>query len=121
LYARIALRRRDSATARSALAASLEIAVSVNRPSLKLAGVCCFAEILEAQGEAQCARRVLEFAAEHPFATDGLRAEIRARLEALIPRATAKRPRPAIGLDELVQRIVVESNVAYVPLIASLS
>ena len=60
-----------------------------------------FADILEAQGEPQCARRVLEFATTHPFATDSLRAEIRARLEALIPRATAKRPRPAVGLDEL--------------------
>src|SRR4029450_13210178 len=83
LFAHLALRRGDRAAARSDLAAALDIAISVGRPSLQLAGVSSFADLLEAQGELECARNVLSYAAEHPATLAVQRDELRARLTQL--------------------------------------
>jgi tetratricopeptide (TPR) repeat protein len=122
LFVRLALRRGDFPSARSDLAAALDIAISVGRPSLQIAGVTCFVEILEAQGEAECARRILSFAADHPSTSAPERAVIRARLAdwPMDAGADAKPVWPGLELDELVHRIVVESNLAHAPLIAAL-
>ncbi len=119
LFVRLALQRHDLAAARFDLAAALEIAISIGRPSLQIAGVSGFAEILEAQGELDCASRILSFAADHPLADASQRAEIRARLRRLRP-ATGAGPASGLALDELVRRIVVESSTAYKGLIATL-
>jgi len=114
------LRRGDWPAARSELAASLSMAISLGRPSLKLAGVTCFAELLQAQGEPDCARGILGFAADHPSASGAQRAEIGAQLAHWAHAAKAEPSWPGLELDELVHRIVVESNVAHAPLIAAL-
>jgi len=119
-FVRLALRRADFPAARSDLATALSIAISVGRPSLRIAGITCFAEILEAQGEADCARRVLGFAASHPSTSAAERADIRARLAQGRSATNAEPAWPGLELDELVHRIVVESNVAHAPLIAVL-
>ena len=120
LFVRLALRRGDWAGARSDLAASLGIAIAVGRLSLQLAGACCFAEVLEAQGESECAQQIMAFAAAHPSASAAQRAEIRARLAQWHLAASAQSAWPGLELDELVHRIVVESNIAHAPLIATL-
>jgi predicted ATPase/DNA-binding SARP family transcriptional activator len=116
--ARIALQRRDLDAARADLAHALELALAIGRPGLKFAGVSLFAEVLAAQGETECMRRVLAFAADHPAIGATERDQVRARLAKLpsdVPHAW-----PGLELDELVHRIVVERNVAYGPLIAAL-
>ena len=122
MFVRLALRRGDREAARSDLAASLGIAILVGRPLHLLAGVACFAEVLEAQGDSDCARRILVFASNHPSTSAAQRAEIRARLAQFPATANAEPAWPGLELelDELVHRIVVESNIAYAPLIAAL-
>jgi tetratricopeptide (TPR) repeat protein len=120
LFVRLALRRGNLPAARSDLAGSLEIAISVGRLSLQLAGVSCFAEVLEAQGESDCAQRILSFAADHHSTSAAQRAEIRERLAQWRPAASAASAWPGLELDELVHRIVVESNIAHAALIATL-
>jgi predicted ATPase/DNA-binding SARP family transcriptional activator/Tfp pilus assembly protein PilF len=120
LFVRLALRRSDVAAARSELAAALELAIVLGRPTLKLSGVCCFAELLETQGERNGARRVLEFAAGHPSTVEGLRAEIRTRLGELGPAPGGSSSWTGLDLDELAQRIVVETSIGHAPLIATL-
>jgi predicted ATPase/DNA-binding SARP family transcriptional activator len=120
LLARIALRRADMDSARSDLRASLEIAIAIGRTSMQVAGVACFADVLAAQGELEGARRVLAFVAEHPSLGAGEREEIRARLAQWGASARAEPARPRLELGDLVHRIVVETDVAHAPLIASI-
>jgi hypothetical protein len=118
--ARLALRRGDLPAARSELAAAMEIANAIGGPQLRLEGVSCFAEILDAQGESDCARAVLAFAAGHPLLNERERAQLRGRLEHLSPAADTLPAKPGIELDELAHRIVVESSLAHAPLISAL-
>ena len=68
-----------------------------------------------------CARRVLTYAADHPTASALVRDEIRRRLETLpASERMPTPPWPKLELDDLLHRIVVESNVAHAPLIATL-
>jgi predicted ATPase/DNA-binding SARP family transcriptional activator len=116
--ARIALQRRDLEAARADLAQALELALAIGRPALKFSGVSLFAEVLAAQGESDCARRVLAFAADHPAIGATERDQVRVRL-AKLP-SDAAHAWPGLELDELVHRIVVERNVSYGPLVAAL-
>jgi DNA-binding SARP family transcriptional activator/tetratricopeptide (TPR) repeat protein len=118
--ARLAVRRGDNDAARSALAEGLGIALELRSPSLKLNAVESFAELLSAQGEVSCARRVLAYAADHPTASAPVRDDIRARLDKLPASEHAEPPWPKLELDDLLHRIVVESNIAHAPLIATL-
>jgi tetratricopeptide (TPR) repeat protein len=120
LFVRLALRHGDFSAARSALAAALGIAISVGRPTLQLAGVACLAEVLEAQGEPDCARQILAFAADHPSTIAAQRADLQARLAQWGPATNTEPSWPGLELDELVHRIVVESSIAHAPLIATL-
>lgn len=119
-FARLALRRGDLVSARSELAASMGIANAIGAPSLQLEGVSCFAEVLRAQGELECARQVLSFAADHPSMRALGRDAIRARLAQWRPAANAVPAWPGIELDELVHRIVVETDIAHSSLISVL-
>ena len=76
-----------------------------------------FADVLHAQGEAACARRVLAFAAAHPAINATERDDLLARL-AKDPAPVA--PWPGIELGELAHRIVAERDLAHAPLIAAL-
>ena len=78
-----------------------------------------FAEVLQAQGDRVCARRVLAFAADHPSVSAPDRKEIMDQL-ARLPAPEVPEPWPAIELDELVHRIISEAPLAHAPLIASL-
>jgi predicted ATPase/DNA-binding SARP family transcriptional activator/Tfp pilus assembly protein PilF len=120
LFVRLAARRRDLHTARTELAAALEMAMTLGRPTHKLSGVCCFAELLEAQGQHEGARLILAFVADHPLAIEGLRAEARTRLSELGP-PSGSATWPGIEPDELIRRIIAETSIAHAPLIATLA
>jgi tetratricopeptide (TPR) repeat protein len=118
-FARFALEKGDLDAARRHLAESMEIALTIGRPSLQIEGLCFFAEVLAEQGELDCARRVLAFAADDSSVSVPDREEIRARLERF-PAASPAAPGLSLELREMLQRIVVEAGIAYAPLIAAL-
>jgi predicted ATPase/DNA-binding SARP family transcriptional activator/tetratricopeptide (TPR) repeat protein len=118
--ARLALKRGEIDAARSSLSDALSTAIALGLPSLKFDALACFSEILSAQGAMPDARRVLDYAASHPTATASARDEMRRRLATLSTDSTDPPAWPDIELDELLNRIVVESPQAYAPLIASL-
>jgi tetratricopeptide (TPR) repeat protein len=117
--ATLAARRGNIEAARSALADGLSIALDLGMASLKFDAVNCFADVLQAQGEASCARRVLAYAAAHPTANGQVRDQFHRRL-AELPNADTESAWPELELDELLHRIVVESKIAHAPLIAAL-
>jgi predicted ATPase/DNA-binding SARP family transcriptional activator len=116
---RLALRRGDLSTARSELAASMAVALAIAQPALQLAGVICLAQILHAQGEPECARNIMGFAADHLATAAPARDEIRAQLTQW--GLAANQPLIGAGLElgEITQRIVAEGTLAYAPLIAA--
>ena len=118
--ASLRIRRGALDDARASLAEGLGLATTLGVITLKFEGLVCFAELLEAQGEAVGARQILMFAADHPAANVATRREIRGRLESLPPLATPVPPCPSLDLDELAHRIVAESRLAHAPLIAVL-
>ena len=112
--------RGDLAAARAHIAESLSVSIALATSSLVFGGVLTFAELLAAQGEVDSARRVLQFAADHPSTSAPERDEAHAIL-AELPPATRPLPGwPGIDLMELAGRIVVEADVAYGPLIGHL-
>ncbi|HVE88494.1 MAG TPA: tetratricopeptide repeat protein, partial [Burkholderiaceae bacterium] len=119
-FLRLALVRGDFRAARAELAASLTIGIAIGRPSLLLAGVGCFAEILAAQGEADCARLLLNFAQAHPSTNPSDRDEFRERMAGLPPASDVDLAWPGIELNDLVQRIVIESGVEQAPLLTAI-
>jgi predicted ATPase/DNA-binding SARP family transcriptional activator/Tfp pilus assembly protein PilF len=119
-FARFALLRSALGAARAEIRVGMELAIAIGRPALLMEGVACLAEILAAQGETVCARSVLHFAMDHPV-TAPLERDVLQRALARLPAAEqAQAPWPGLSLEELAHRIVVESDVAYVPLIAAL-
>jgi predicted ATPase/DNA-binding SARP family transcriptional activator/Tfp pilus assembly protein PilF len=117
---RLALRRSDLTAARSELAVSMAIALDVAQPVLQLAGTICFAQILNAQGESECAHGVMRFAADHPSIDVPTRNEAQTHLKQWHSAASTPSAWPGLALEDLAHRIVIESNVAHAPLIATL-
>jgi predicted ATPase/DNA-binding SARP family transcriptional activator len=113
--ARVAVRRGDLPAARAQLAEALGIANVIGNPSLLIEAVIAFADLLEAQGERDCARLVLAFAADHPLASAPTRQAIRARLG---PGTAPAWPGPA--LEELAHRIAVEAEAGHAALVSFL-
>lgn len=118
-FARIAARRRQPERARAELRAGFDISLAIGSPELGYIGIAAFADLLEAQGEAASARRVLAFVAALPSVSARLRHEFGARLAnwGSPPDGAAW---PGLGADELLHRIVVETDVGHAPLIALL-
>ncbi len=116
----LALRRGDVEAARSELAASLAISLAVGSPSLQLAGIAAFAELLRAQGEPGCAFSILRFAAEQSPQGSPERAEMQALLEQWRDAGSAAPSWPGLGLEDLAHRVIAEAGVAFGPLIALL-
>lgn len=115
--AQVATRRGELATARSELGEGLALARAINREQLMVAGASCFADLLAAQGEHDCARQVLGFVVDHPATAAADREEMRARLAAW-PGTTARAPGwPGLALADLVDRIVAEASAAHAPLL----
>ena len=104
----------------STLADALGTVITIGMASLKFDAVECFAEILQTQGEAACAQRVLAYAIDHPAATAPVREELRAQLLAISETVPGLPVWPDIDLDDLIRRIVVEEKLAHAPLIAAL-
>lgn len=119
-FVRFALRRGDLGAARAELRSGMELAIEVGRPALLLEGLTCLAEILAAQGEAGCAHMVATFAANHPSTGPLERDVLRRYLQRLSATDEGQMAWPGLSLDELTHRIVVETNLAYAPLIATL-
>ena len=119
-FVRSALAREDLDTARSELEASLTLALAIGRPSLLLAGILCFADVLAAQGQSACAHHVLTFASEHSSTNPSDREQIRARIAQLPRPESTDFEWPGFSMEELARFIVTESNAAYAPLIAAL-
>ena len=118
--ASLAVRQGDIEAARSNLSEGLSLALALGTPPLKFDAVMCFSEILQAQGEAVCARRLLAYAAEHPTASGLARDQLRTRLGNLSTGTGEDLPWPGLELDELLHRVVVETSLGYAPLIATL-
>jgi predicted ATPase/DNA-binding SARP family transcriptional activator len=114
-FTRIALNRAELATARHHLRCALRIAVDANLTSLQLAAIEYFAEIVDAQHDQPSARSIRAFAASH----QSISAPEREEIERHLAKESAEQPRPwpGLGLDDLVQRVVAETEVAYEPLL----
>jgi len=117
--ARISLRRDDLGAARSHLRSALEVAVAIDRPSFQREGIALFAQVLAAQGEPACARRVLDFVLANPSLTQHERNALGPDLDrSRAPPAAQRWPGP--DHDGLVGRVIAETDLAYAPLIALL-
>jgi tetratricopeptide (TPR) repeat protein len=119
-FVHFALERRDLKTARAEIAAALTIATAIGRPTLQVAGVAWFAEILAAQGELDCACQVLKFAIDHPSTHAPAQAEYRARLAQWNCASPTSFPPDVLAFDELVHRIAAEADIDHAPLVATL-
>lgn len=118
--ARLAARRGELPLAHALLAEGAELALTLGAQSVKPAVLLGWAELLEAQGQAGAARRVLAFAADEPTLSAPDRDELRAAWARRASPATQDPPWPGMGVDELLQRIVIEREIAHAPLIATL-
>jgi hypothetical protein len=121
LLARVALRREDLAAARSELAAVAKVAIDTGRPTLRVATASCLADMLATQGDLSSARRILRLASEYPAIRPLDRDEVLAQLTKLGPETEAAPMPPAITLEEVLHRIVVEADVGFAPLLASIN
>ena len=117
--AEIALRRGDLDGARASLAGGIELAIATARPGHQFLALACFARLLAAQGEPECAHGVLEFCLAHPALPAPERDQLR-RVVAEMPKAKKPPDWPGLALDELLHRIAVEAGAAHAPLIAQL-
>jgi tetratricopeptide (TPR) repeat protein len=119
--ARLATRRGEIALAHTLLADGAELALTLGAQSVKPAVLLGWAELLEAQGHGGAARRVLAFGADESTLSAPDRDELRAAWARRASPAAPEPPWPGMGLDELLQRIVVERELDQAPLIGLLS
>ncbi len=117
---RLATRRGELPAAHTLLSDGAELALTLGAQSVKPAVLLGWAELLEAQGEADAARRVLAFGADEPTLSAPDRDELRAAWARRASTSTQDPPWPGLGVDELLQRIVIEREIAHAPLIAAL-
>jgi predicted ATPase/DNA-binding SARP family transcriptional activator len=114
--ARIGVRRGTFDDARRALAAGLDLALALGTPGLQSVSLVAFAELLHAQGDAVGARRVLTFSVQHPAISMPDRADMRALLAQWGPPSDDDAAWPGLALDELLRRVVAETDLAHAPL-----
>jgi len=96
------------------------LALTLGAQSLKPATLLALAELLEAEGHAAAARRVLAFGADEETLSAPDRAELRAAWARRAADAPVDPPWPGIALGDLLQRIVAERPLAHGPLISAL-
>ncbi len=116
----LALRRGDLPGARAALRESLQTSRALGKRGLQDHGLRRFAEILHAQGQALCARRVLRFVIAQPglFAQTG--DELQAVLDGWGQAGADDWAWPGLDHATLVQRVIDETALDHAPLIAQL-
>jgi len=102
------------------LAEAVRTTIALRIPSLVFDGLRCFAEILVGQNATRIARTMLAYAADHPSASPTSRLEALAVLARIPVEPAGPAACMNIELDELLQRIVIESDMAYASLIAQL-
>jgi predicted ATPase/DNA-binding SARP family transcriptional activator len=121
-FAQLAIEAGDLAEAREELKASLQVGLSMGLNPALLESLAMFAQLLAAQGERRAARRVIAYVIEHPTMAAPDAATLGKRLtDWAEPGAPADPPCPqGLAMEELAQRIVVETAVAHAPLIALL-
>jgi len=117
---RIAARLGDLAAARADLAEGVAAVVALGITPLRPGALLTFAELLEAGGDHDAARRVIGFAADHPSTSAMDRDELRAHWATRPTPRDPDPPWPGITLDELLQRITAERHVEHAPLLAAL-
>jgi predicted ATPase/Tfp pilus assembly protein PilF len=118
--ARLATRRKELDLARSLLSGGAELALTLGAQSVKPGVVLGWAELIDAQGHAEVARRVLAFAADEPTLSAPDRDELRAAWARRASPTMSEAPWNGMALDELLERIVNETKVSHMPLIADL-
>jgi predicted ATPase/DNA-binding SARP family transcriptional activator len=118
--ARVLTRRAELGRARAMLADAVAKVMAVGLPSLKIDSLAMLAELLAAQGEQDCARAVLDFTVTHPATTPAARKEALIHLSGVSASDRKAPPWSGLELDDVLQRIVAEHELAYAPLIASL-
>ena len=118
--ARLAARRGELALARALLSAGAELAQTLGAQTLKAAVLLGLVEVLEAQGRGALARQVLSFAVDEPSLSTPDKDELRAERSRRASPASPDPAWPGIALNELLHRVVVETPLAYAPLIAAL-
>jgi len=118
--ARVATRRGDLAAARAAVAETAQAAIALATPIAWGNAMLVLADLLQAQGEATAADRVLGFAAEHPAMSPGLRDQfvVERRHAGFADQCTLGWP--GLALPELLQRAAAEAPLEHAPLIALL-
>ena len=119
LFVRFALRRRELDAARAYLRTAVELAIALRRPALLVEGASRFAELLAIEGEIGPAHAVAAFIGQHPSTDAPEREQLQAAL-ASWPAPDPLPPWPGLTLDELLHRIVMETDSAHRPLIALL-
>lgn len=119
-FLRLALRRGDTQLARVCLSESLRVAAGIGRPALLFEAVSCFAEILVAEGEKDCACLLLSFVRDHPLAHAPARDDARLRIAQLFVEPHMQMEWPGLELDELIHRITIETDTAHASLIGYL-
>ncbi len=120
LLVRLALQRGDLVAARAELQAAMKLALDIGRPALVIEGLISLAFVLDAQGAPDCAHAIVRFAHDHPDTTPMEHDELAAAAEQLSPRPHTALAWPAISLDELARRTVVEAPIGFAPMIAAL-
>jgi predicted ATPase/DNA-binding SARP family transcriptional activator len=115
-----ALRRGDLDAARAELAAALSVSIEIGRRALLVHGVRLFADVLAAQDAIEAAARVLAFALQQPAMVGAEREEALRQLQAWGAPSTQDEDWTGPALDELAQRVVVETSQTYALLIAEL-
>lgn len=119
--ARAAAHEGDAGTAAAHLSQAATLALALGAPSVKAAVLLGLCELLELQGRATAARRVLAFAADEPALSVPDRDELRAEWARRVSSHTADAPWPALALDELLRRVVAEAPTACTALAALLT
>ncbi|NRF65845.1 tetratricopeptide repeat protein [Aquincola sp. S2] len=120
LMARVAARRGETAAARRLLTDGVRLAIELGVPTLNTIALTSFAEVLEGQGDDGAARSVLVFARDDPSTAAADRDQLRGELARRAAAPGPEPPWPAIGLAELLQRIVAEGADGYAGLLAAL-
>jgi predicted ATPase/DNA-binding SARP family transcriptional activator len=118
--ARASLREGDLALARGHLAAGCEAGLALQAAFVKSAALLGLAELLEAQGHAGGARRVLALGIESPGLSEADRDELRAEWARRADTGAADGAPAGWQLDALLGRVVAERDLAFGPLAAAL-
>ncbi|MBE7419449.1 MAG: hypothetical protein HS128_17225 [Ideonella sp.] len=114
-----AIGRDDLPAARDQMRHAARLALAIRRPALHVNSVYVLAKLLAAQGDRDCAVQVMRFALGHPTIVGADREAALADIRSWGGSDPAT-PWHGPGLEALLNRIVLEAEVAFAPLMAEL-